>query len=45
MALDSIKKTGAVALVCPNDHIRGLFRRYFEDKKLDADPEDTDGGF
>ncbi len=45
MAPDSIKKTGAVALVCPNDHIRGLFRRYFEDKKLDADPEDTDGGF
>ena len=40
MARDSIKKTGAVALVCPNDHIAGFFRRYYEDKKLDALPDD-----
>jgi hypothetical protein len=37
MAPESIKKTGAVALVCPNKHMESFFRKYYEEKKFDQD--------
>ncbi len=35
MAKDSIKKTGAVSLVCPNEHMASYFKNYYDEKKLD----------
>ena len=40
MAPESIKKTGAVALVCPNRHMESFFRRYYEEKKFDQEDFD-----